>query len=253
MKKTSRKSAPVEALELKALVHLEIKDADKGEVQAVVATLGVVDHEGDIIAAGAIKSGSKVIMSAYGHDAVYGNRPAGKGKITVDGNKAIFNGRVFLDTTDGRETFSVLKAMGADQEWSFGFRVMGSEVPSEAQRKEGAYRVITKMDAFEVSPVMLGAGIGTGTISAKGAPVTPEDEPPAEEPPIEETPSAEEPPPAETPAEEKAITIDQARATLRAELKAAREIVSRLEREDANLTAKEIFQRFHRNMQRAKA
>jgi hypothetical protein len=36
---------------------------------------------------------------------------------------------MFLTTTRGRDTFELLKEMGADQEWSFGFRIMGAEVP----------------------------------------------------------------------------------------------------------------------------
>jgi hypothetical protein len=70
-----------------------VKDAEKGEVEAIIATLGVVDKDEDIIRADAIAEGSKVSMSAYGHDAVYGARPAGKGTLHVEGNKLVFKGR----------------------------------------------------------------------------------------------------------------------------------------------------------------
>lgn len=146
-----------------------IKDADKGEIEAVVATLGVVDRDGDIIRKGALGGSSSVTMSAWGHDAVFGVRPAGKGVLTESKGKLHFAGRAFLNTANGRETFEVLKEMGDDQEWSFGFYVTGTETPSDEERKAGAYRVITKMDAFEVSPVLVGAGINTQTTFVKAA------------------------------------------------------------------------------------
>lgn len=153
--------------ELKSFCTLEVKDAEKGEVEAIVATLGVVDKDEDIIRPDAIPDGSKVTMSAYGHDAVWGARPAGKGKLFIEGNKAVFRGRLFLATTDGRDTFECLKEMGGDQQWSFGFHILGAEVPSAEEKKRGARRILTKLDAFEVSPVLIGAGVGTRTVGVK--------------------------------------------------------------------------------------
>jgi hypothetical protein len=164
-----------DTLVLKSFCGFEIKDADKGEVEAIVATIGVVDKDEDIIRAEAIPDGAKVSMSSYGHEAVYGARPVGKGKLVVEGTKLVFKGRVFLSMTDGRDTFECLKEMGADQEWSFGFRILGAEVPTEAERKQGARRVLTKLQAFEVSPVIIGAGVGTQTLGVKGAEVAPPD------------------------------------------------------------------------------
>lgn len=152
----------------KALESFELKDADKGEVEAIVATLGVVDRDREVITHDAIKNGSKVTMSGYGHDAVFGATPVGKGALHVEENKLVFRGKLFK-TPRGQETLSVLKEMGTDQEWSFGFRVLGSEVPDEDWQKKGAMRILTKLSAFEVSPVLIGAGIGTQTVSAKQA------------------------------------------------------------------------------------
>jgi phage head maturation protease len=159
----------------------EVKDAEKGLVEAVVATLGVVDKDEDIIRPDAIKDGSKVSMSSYGHDAMYGNAPVGKGEIVVEGNKAVFKGRLFLATANGRDTFETLKEMGSDQQWSFGFRILGSEVPEERERKLGARRILTKLDCFEVSPVIIGAGVGTRTLAVKSA----ETAPPPPDPAVE--------------------------------------------------------------------
>jgi hypothetical protein len=163
-------------VETKALECIELKNAEKGEVEAVIATLGVVDHDGDIIREGAIPEGTKVTMSSYNHDtapSLFGNGgtlPVGKGSIRIDGKKAVFDGRMFIDkSARARETFGVLQEMGSQMEWSFGFHVIGVETPSEEERKKGASRILTKLDVFEVSPVLVGAGIGTRTLAAKAA------------------------------------------------------------------------------------
>lgn len=155
---------------LKIFRGLTVKDADKGEVEADVCTVGVIDKDGDIVRAGSLGGTPTVIMSEWGHDAMWGNRPAGKGTLAEANGRLRFKGRVFLSTTGGRETFEVLKEMGEDQEWSFGFRVTGWEDPSEAEKRAGAWRVITKMEAFEVSPVLVGAGVDTQTTHLKAAP-----------------------------------------------------------------------------------
>ena|SRR5688572_17307357 len=160
---------------VKAIGSLTVKDEAKGEVEAVIATLNTVDREGDVITLDAIKSGSRVILSSYGHNTVGslfgdgGQMPAGKGKIIIDENKAVFRGHTFMDMQIGRDTLSMLKHMGDDQEWSFGFRIIGAEVPDEDWQKRGAERILTKLDCFEVSPVLIGAGVGTRTVSAKQA------------------------------------------------------------------------------------
>ena len=195
------------ATEIKSFCTFEIKDAEKGEVEAIVATLGVVDKDEDIITKDAIADGSKVLMSAYGHDAVFGARPAGKGKLHIEGNRVVFKGRVFLSTTDGRDTFECLKEMGADQEWSFGFRILGAEVPTDEQRKQGARRILTKLNAFEVSPVIVGAGVGTRTTGVKAAE-------PAPDPAIE----------AKRPADEQAAARELAAINARADRAFARGI-----------------------------
>jgi hypothetical protein len=167
-----------DGLVVKSFVGFEIKDADKGEIEAIIATLEVVDKDEDVIMSDAIKDASKVAMSSYGHDVVFGDTPVGKGKLFVEGNKAVFKGRIFLATQKGRETFEVLKEMGADQQWSFGFRILGSEVPEEKWKKAGARRILTKLDCYEVSPVMVGAGVGTHTVGVKAADVpAPEPDP----------------------------------------------------------------------------
>lgn len=160
---------PPEVLELKTLGALEIKSEAEGRVEAIIATLNVVDKDADVIADGALKNGAKVKLSSYGHGSVFGDAPVGKGALFVEGDKAIFKGQYFLGTQRGLEAFNTIKALGTDQEWSFGFRVLKAEDPGDEWRAKGARRVLTKLAAFEVSPVIIGAGVGTGTVDVKEA------------------------------------------------------------------------------------
>jgi phage head maturation protease len=155
-------------VELKRVTTLEIKNAERGEVESHIATLGVVDNDRDIIRHTAVPDGTPVVMSSIAHDTItQGNRPVGKGTLSVDGNVLVFKGRVFLNTLAGRETFEVLKEMGSLMQWSFGFRVLEEARPTEAERLQGAHRVLVKLAAFEVSPCIVAAGIGTRTVAVK--------------------------------------------------------------------------------------
>ena len=147
--------------------RVQIKDATTGEVEAVFATLGVKDHDGDIILPGAIKDGSSVAISAYGHSVWKGDAPAGVGTIHEVDNELILKGRYFLDTDQGRNDFHTVKGLAeaGKGEWSFGLL--------DIQATKGAYNgvsgnLIKSVDVPEVSPVFIGAGINTRTLVAKG-------------------------------------------------------------------------------------
>jgi hypothetical protein len=155
-------------IELKSFGALEIKDVDQGEVAAIVATLGVVDKDGDVILDGAFPPSASVKMSGYGHSAIFGDPPAGKGTISVDGDKAIFTGKFFMSTTKGREAFNVVKELGTEGEWSFGFpRACETAKMTDDWKAKGARRLISKLLPIEASPVFQGAGQGTMTLYTK--------------------------------------------------------------------------------------
>lgn len=162
-----------QVVEIKVLESVEIKDEEKGEIEAVFATVDVVDKDHDIIRPAAIVEGAKAKLSDYAHSAVFGAAPVGKGTMHQVKNKAVFRGHYFMSTTRGVEAFRTLKEIGPDQEWSFGYQVMGWEEPEEEDRKKGAWRILTKLDAFEISPVLRGAGLGTRTVSVKAAGASP--------------------------------------------------------------------------------
>ncbi len=151
-------------MDKKSLARFEVKDETKGEVEAVFATLNVKDHDDDVTKPGAFENGAEVVISAYNHKSWEGALPVGKGTIHEVGNEVIMKGRFFLNTTAGRDTFEVVKELGARQEWSYGFNVLESE-PGEHEGK--SVRVLKRMAVHEVSPVLRGAGVGTTTRYAK--------------------------------------------------------------------------------------
>lgn len=151
---------------VKALSRVEIKDADKGEITAVFATLNVVDSDGDVTPNGAFENGAKVRISAYGHKSWEGALPVGKGTIRETKTEAILDGRFFMDVPAAAETFAVVKELGEDglQEFSYGY----DPVEYSFGEFEGQQvRFLNKLKVHEVSPVLLGAGVGTRLLTAK--------------------------------------------------------------------------------------
>lgn len=149
---------------LKHLSCVEIKSADKGQVSAVFATFNVVDKDGDVTVPGAFEDGAEVIISSYGHTSWSGALPVGKGRIRVMADEAVLEGQFFLDTTAGRDTFEVVKQLGARQEWSYGFDVLDAEDGIVDGRN---VQILKKLLTHEVSPVLRGAGVNTRTLAVK--------------------------------------------------------------------------------------
>jgi len=152
--------------ERKQITLKDMSLQDTGQVRAVFATLGIVDKQGDIIEPGAIQNGQAVRMSAYNHSSWGGALPVGKGSINEVNNELVFMGQFFLDTQAGEETYKTVKNLADLGEWSFGFDVLQKDyIVDEATGNET--RRLLKLDVFEVSPVLLGAGVATRTTSIK--------------------------------------------------------------------------------------
>lgn len=160
----------------KGIGPMEVLDEAKGEIMAVVSTLGVVDHEREVILPDAFQSGVRIKLSHYGHSSIYAymkgtgipvEAPVGKGTITVEGNLAVLHGRFFMSTQRGREAFATAKEMGPEQEWSWTYWIIESEPASEEWRAKGARRVIKTIAPFEASPVTVPGGVGTHTVGVK--------------------------------------------------------------------------------------
>lgn len=143
---------------------MEVKaDGEQGLVRNVFATLNVEDSDGDVTLPGAFGN-QKVRLGAWGH--AWQQLPVGKGIIGEEGDKAIFDGAFFLDTEAGRQHFLTVKNLAELQEWSYGFRVLEAE---EGEFEGRQVRFLKKLQVFEVSPVMQGAGVDTMTVAIKGA------------------------------------------------------------------------------------
>jgi hypothetical protein len=150
--------------EHKALTGVEIKDADQGLVTAVFATLNVKDLDGDVTVPGAFEEGAQVRISSFGHTSWGGALPVGKGVIHEDGSKAILDGQFFLNTAPGRDHFETVKEMGGLMEWSYGYDIVEAD---RGKHQGEPVQFLRKLKVHEVSPVLLGAGIDTGTLAVK--------------------------------------------------------------------------------------
>ncbi|MBP2325334.1 HK97 family phage prohead protease [Kibdelosporangium banguiense] len=150
-------------------LRVQIKDADRGEVTAVFATLNTIDSDGDVTVPGAFTDGAPVRISAYGHTTWQGALPVGKGVIRTTDTEAILDGQFFLDTTAGKDTFAVIKAMGELQEWSYGYDPVAF---SYGEKDDRPVRFLESVRVHEVSPVLRGAGVDTRTLAVKSSTMT---------------------------------------------------------------------------------
>jgi len=137
---------------------------DEGSFEAIIATLNVIDSDGDIIVAGAFGDATVAVLPAHDSRSI----PLGKAKMEDRGNSAVAVGQFNLDIQAAKEWHNALmfdlKNGNSIQEWSFAFRILDSEIET---RDGEEVRILKKMDVMEVSPVLRGAGVGTGTIAAK--------------------------------------------------------------------------------------
>lgn len=153
-------------MKTKTISRLEVKSGAEGIVVARFATLGVVDLDGDIVLPGAIGT-QDCKVSSYGHGSWSGSLPPGIGRTYERGDEALAELSFFMDTQHGRDHFETIKGLGDLAEYSFGFDILESADPTPEQAAAGAKRVLKRLKVFEVSPVLRGAGIGTGTVLVK--------------------------------------------------------------------------------------
>lgn len=140
------------------------EDENSGYVKAVIATLEVIDRQGDRIMAGAIGE-QKVTLSAYGHSTIRSGRlPIGRGRVYEEGKKVYFEGYFFMDEEPSAATYRVIKKLSDIQEWSFSLH----DIDYTIKREDRQYIFeLTKITVKETSPVLRGAGIDTRTVEMK--------------------------------------------------------------------------------------
>lgn len=155
----------------KAFTPIEFKLSETGDVSIAFSRFNVIDSDNDVTFPGSMPIGKGVPMSAYGHTSWDGAPPTGKGLISEKGDLGIFDGSFFMETDQGRNAYHTTKAMGDLQEWSYGYQPLDPSGPGMFDGKR--VRELRKLDVFEVSPVLKGAGVGTATLAIKsGAPDT---------------------------------------------------------------------------------
>lgn len=155
---------------------LTIKSMDEaGTGIARIAILSAVDRDGDTYQPGAFswkEGGHQWVQILPAHD--WRAMPLGKARVYEAGDEVLADLSLNLDTQAGRDWHAALKfdlAKGtAIQEWSYGFDVIDMDYQV---RGDSRIRVLKQLDVMEVSPVLRGAGVGTGTVAMKGAALLP--------------------------------------------------------------------------------
>lgn len=155
--------APVGAMRRKLASTPTSVASATGIVEACILTTDTIDHDEEVITADAI---DQVIVSGrmpalcWFHDqkTIIGRATS----LRRQGQRVLMTGQLFLDTTDGREAWTRIAQIRP--EWSVGFYPKATEMRTMEGRR---VRAITELDLVEVSVVLRGAAVGTGTIGAK--------------------------------------------------------------------------------------
>lgn len=153
----------------KALTIEKMDEAGVG--LARIAQLSAIDSDGDTYAPGAFnwkEGGGQWVQILPAHDRRA--MPLGKAWLYEEGDWALAKLHLNLNTQAGRDWNETLKfdlAQGTPvQEWSYGYKVLDAD----QQQRAGTYvQVLKRLDCDEISPVIRGAGVGTGTLAIKSA------------------------------------------------------------------------------------
>lgn len=151
----------------KSFAPADFSLSETGDVKVAFSRFHVIDKDGDVTFPGALPAGKSVPMSDFNHSSWDGALPVGKGTISESGDLGILDGSFFMDTDQGRNAYHTVKAMADLQEWSYGYVVLPPSGPEMFEGK--SVQALRKLDVFEVSPVLLGAGVGTATLAIKSA------------------------------------------------------------------------------------
>ena len=153
-----------------APVEIKADGDDAGAFTARIATLNVIDKDNDVTVKGAFEGSDPVRVSRFNHSsAVRDDLPVGVAAIQEVGDQVIAEGQLNLDTVGGRDLYDTLKFEAKNNvasEWSYGFTVEESE---DGEQDDQKVRFLRRLKAFEISPVMRGAGMDTATLAVKTA------------------------------------------------------------------------------------
>lgn len=146
---------------------VEFKLGDEpGSFRATFSLFNVKDLDGDVTLPGAFQVGAPVRLAQFGHN--WSMPPIGVGTIGADETHAWVDGQFNLAMTAGKDTYESVKALGPQQQWSYGYDLDEWSVGDFGGEK---VRLIRAATVHEVSPVMLGAQPLTSTDRIKAAKV----------------------------------------------------------------------------------
>jgi len=154
-------------IKYKSFTGIELKADKPGSFTARIATLGVIDKDGDVTLPGAFPQGKEILISAYDHTSWSGGLPIGKGFIRENGNDVLVDGELNLNSATGKEHYETIKFAPHLQEWSYGFKILEIDEESAWKDNPNVFRVLKRLDVFEASPVLRGAGVETATLAIK--------------------------------------------------------------------------------------
>lgn len=138
----------------------------EGRGAAVLARLGVRDKDGDVLLPGLL-GGVQQAPLIQSHQ--WQLPPIGRAAVREQGGEMVADFALNLETAGGREWASVLKfdlERGPLQQWSWGFSIPPGG--AESGMHEGQpVRFLKRVQLHEVSPVVVGASIGSRTLALK--------------------------------------------------------------------------------------
>lgn len=139
--------------------------AEDGTGTAKIATLNVIDSDGDVTRPGAF--GEQLVMVMPAH--TWSNPALGKARIYEKGNDVLADFMLNLKTDHGRNWYETLKFDFENgkplHQWSYGYDAIDSE---RGQHEGQNVRFLNVLKVHEISPLILGAGVDTGTVNIKG-------------------------------------------------------------------------------------
>jgi len=156
-------------MKTKALTIEKMDEAGSG--LARIATLSAVDLDGDTYERGAFgwkEGGGQWVPILPAHDRRA--MPLGKAWVYEEGDAALAGLHLNLATQAGKDWHATLRfdldKGNPVQQWSYGYDIVDADFE---QRGEKRVQVLKRLDVEEISPVIRGAGVGTATLSIKGA------------------------------------------------------------------------------------
>lgn len=156
-------------MKTKSLTIEKMDEAGTG--LARIAQMSAVDSDGDSYERGAFswkEGGGQWVQILPAHDRRA--MPLGKAWVYEEDDQALAKLHLNLETQAGKDWHATLKfdlAKGNPvQEWSYGYQVLDADFQVRGEQR---VQVLKRLDVDEISPVIRGAGVGTGTLSIKSA------------------------------------------------------------------------------------